>query len=348
MGDDPSALPKLTYALTLRPLATDVVEPGLALLDHLIARGHAVCLVVNDRAWFYMSAERWADELRRRGIDQVFDLHSTDRGLRDFEGIGMIDGAPHCTQVLEEQAACHDVTVDDLAIVNRPTKLVLGPTRKRASAEELANHEKAKRELDEFNAKIAVRRLAAFRRVQNARSTAKDQGKERWECPAQAGKVVCANCPASALLPEGTPKVEHPPATATAPKCCAQRAVTIPGTVTPKLRQTLYWGSPEWIESYAGRTSVEGFFGNMKNPSTENVRRGWCRVVGIVKTSVLAACEVSAAAGRRLIPAERCSCAPSRTSLAPASPVATGGAVTATATYSPRSPSTPRRWPIGP
>ncbi len=32
----------------------------------------------------------------------------------------------------------------------------------------------------------------------------------------------------------------------------------------------------------------------MKNPSAENVRRGWCRVVGIVKTSVLAACAVAA------------------------------------------------------
>jgi len=32
----------------------------------------------------------------------------------------------------------------------------------------------------------------------------------------------------------------------------------------------------------------------MKNPSTENVRRGWCRVVGIVKTGLLAACAVAA------------------------------------------------------
>jgi hypothetical protein len=294
VGEDPSALPKLTYALTLRPLATDVVEPGLALFDGLTARGHAVTASLNDRAWSYMSAERWADELRRRGIDQVFDLHPADRGIRDFEGIAMIDGAPHCRAVLEQQVARHDMTVDDLAVINRPTKLAPGPTRKRASAEELANQEKGKRELEEFNAKIAIRRLAAFRRVQNARPTAKDQGKERWECPAEAGKVVCANCPASALLPEGTPEVEHPPSEATAPKCCTQRTVTIPGTVTPKLRQTLYWGSPEWIESFSRRTYVEGFFGNMKNPSAENVRRGWCRVVGIVKTSILAACAVAA------------------------------------------------------
>ena len=31
----------------------------------------------------------------------------------------------------------------------------------------------------------------------------------------------------------------------------------IPGTVMPKLREPQYWGSPEWIESYARRTHVE-------------------------------------------------------------------------------------------
>ena len=300
LREDPSALPKLTYALTLRPLATDVVEPGLTLLDRLTARRHSVRELLNDRAWSYIVAERWAEQLRCRGIDQVFDLHPSDRGVRDFEGIAMIDGAPHCRAVLDEQAARHDLTVDDLAVINRPVTLVLGPTRKKASAEELVNHEKAKRELEEFHAKIAIRQLAAFRRVQNARPTAKDQGKERWECPAQAGKVVCANCPASALLPEGTPEVEHPPAKATAPKCCTQRTVTIPGTVTPKLRQDLVWGSPEWIASYSRRTHVEGYFGNLKQPTSGNVKRGWCRVVGIVKTSLLAAC-AAAATNMRLL-----------------------------------------------
>ena len=118
LREDPSALPKLTYALTLRPLATDVVEPGLTLLDRLTARRHSVRELLNDRAWSYIVAERWAEQLRRRGIDQVFDLHPSDRGVRDFEGITMIDGAPHCRAVLDEQAARHDLTVDDLAVIN--------------------------------------------------------------------------------------------------------------------------------------------------------------------------------------------------------------------------------------
>ena len=101
------------------------------------------------------------------------------------------------------------------------------------------------------------RQLAAFRSAWNARPTAKDQGKGRWECPAQAGKLVCANCPVPALLPRGTPKVE-----------------------------------------------------NMKNPSSENVRRGWCRVVGIVKTSILAACAVAATNIRLCGPGRRAGTSP--------------------------------------
>lgn len=74
----------------------------------------------------------------------------------------------------------------------------------------------------------------------------------------------------------------------------------MPGSVTPKLRQDLVWGSPEWIASFVRCTYVEGFFGNVKMTSCGNVKRGWCRVVGLVKTSILASC-VAAATNIRLL-----------------------------------------------
>ena len=40
--------------------------------------------------------------------------------------------------------------------------------------------------------------------------------------------------------------------------------------------------------------TFEGFFGNLKNPDTGNVRRGWTRVVGLVKTSIMTACAIAA------------------------------------------------------
>ncbi len=62
-----------------------------------------------------------------------------------------------------------------------------------------------------------------------------------------------------------------------------------------KLAQRDYWGSPEWQASYGRRAHVESIFGNLRNPSTQNIRRGFCRVMGLIKTTLMLAVEVMAA-----------------------------------------------------
>jgi DDE family transposase len=94
--------------------------------------------------------------------------------------------------------------------------------------------------------------------------------------------------------------VADPPAAADAPKACAQRTITVPGDVTAKLRQRLYWGSDEWIAEYTRRTAVEGQFGNWKNPSAEAVKRGWVRIVGHVKTTLMLVLATAASNLRQL------------------------------------------------
>ena len=284
VGAAPDLFPKLTHAISLRPSGTDVVEPALGMLDAFASRGTVVTELLNDRAWSYKTPDRWADVLREREIEQVLDLHQNDRGVLDFEGIRMIDGTPHCP-----------ATPDELTVITRPAVLSVAPLRANADALEIAHHEKALAEHADFAARIAERRRYAFRLVENASPSAKDKGKTRWECPAQAGKMRCTNCPMSQFLdPATTPEIEDPPELSTAPKCCTQRTVTIPGAARGKLAQRYYWGSPEWIEAFARRTHVEGYFGNLKNTSSGNVKRGWCKVVGIVKTSILLACAVAA------------------------------------------------------
>ena len=63
--------------------------------------------------------------------------------------------------------------------------------------------------------------------------------------------------------------------------------MSIPGPALAKLRQQEYWGSSAWIASYSRRSHIEGIFGNLRNPSTQNIKRGFCRVVGLVKTSLM-------------------------------------------------------------
>ena len=282
--EDGDLFPKLTHAISVRPCGRDVVDPSLGMLRELRDAGRPVNELLNDRAFSYKRPERWAEPLRELGIAQVFDLHPADMGPRDHKGIRMIAGVPHCPAM-----------PDRLRDITRPTHLSVPPLKKHPTVDEIARRDLAARQLAEFSDSIAERETYAFVRIKvKAPERAKDQGKTRWSCPAQAGKVRCDNCPLSADLPPDLPEVANPPALKTAPQCCTQVSVTIPGAATAKLAQEHYWGSPEWIASYNRRTHVEGFFGNLKNPSTGNVRRGWCHVVGIVKTSILVACAVTA------------------------------------------------------
>jgi hypothetical protein len=276
---DPLSMPKLTHRLVVRPSGLDVVEPAITMLDDLARSGTPVSELLNDRAWSYKTADRWADPLRERGISQIFDLHPNDRGVRDHEGIRMVDGAPHCPSM-----------PDELINIERPATLSPGELKKNANAADRAAYEARVAQIERFNAAIAERRKWAFRRVTSADAT----GAERWQCPAQAGKLMCEHCPMSQFLPEDTTRVVDPPAAATRPRACRQSTITLPGHVCAKQRQHLYWGSPEWIASHNRRAHVEGFFGNYKSTSGSKVTRGWCRVVGLIKTTFLAACEAAA------------------------------------------------------
>lgn len=285
VGGSPLDGPLLTVRVVVTPASTDVVAPALGMLDRLTDEGRPAVELAADRAWSYKLPDRWADELRGRDIEAVLDLHHNDYGVRDFEGIRMVAGTPHCPSM-----------PDELIDIRRRAQLSVGAERPKMTAQQRRERQQRQDELDTFAANIAERETWAFRRVAGPDET----GKERWECPAQAGKRVCDNCPLSQMFPAGTPTVEEPPALETAPKCCTQRTVTIPGTVTPKIRQRLYWGSPAWIASFNRRTYIEGLFGNWKSPKTENVRRGWTFVTGIVKISLMVAC-VTVAANLRLL-----------------------------------------------
>lgn len=309
VGADPDTWPKLAERITIRPANASATEPALAIIDSLLAANHSITELLSDREFTYKRYESWGGPLRERGIAQVLDMHHGDRGIRDYNGIAMIDGVPHCLAVLGDR--------DDLICIARPAHLSPGSLRVGATEQERAEHEARVADINAFRAKIGEREVAAFRRVAGPDAT----GKERWECPAQAGKVICDNCPFSLAYPEGTPKVAVPhevPALPDPParpgprstkaekaayrsakaewnrqaeylQCCRQRTVTIPGDVTPKLRQGHYWGSTPWIASYSRRGHSEGFFGNLKDPKTSALKRGQFFVVGIVKCTIMVA-----------------------------------------------------------
>jgi hypothetical protein len=284
VGMNPDSAPKLIHSLTLRPAGQGLVEASLEQLKRLAAAGYDIVELLVDRGFSYRVAEEWAAVLRGLGINQVQDIHPNDHGSRPHEGMRIIDGIPHCPSMPHE-----------LAQLQRPRSLNISKLGDVATAEERANHSRRNDEIVKFEADIIKREQYAFVWNQGAAPTARDQGKSQWKCPAQAGKLKCANCPLSAFYSADLDEVENPPELATAPKCCTQKYVTVPGAATDKLRQQEYWGSTAWWASYARRTHVEGIFGNLRSPDTQNIKRGFCRVYGLVKTSLMLTFEAMAA-----------------------------------------------------
>ena len=247
---DGKYVPPLFESFELTPAGTGIVEVSLRVLDRAIAMGHTITDLLADRHYSYKAAPHWYYELLARGIQQHVDLHPKDQGFRDYDGMKMAAAWMHCP-----------CTPDRLGTITDP-----GPT---------ATEEAHKA----FIALIDERQQYAFRRV--ARQTATTGA--RWECPALNGTVGCPLRQGTVEVAQlnGLPVIVEPPDPATAPKCCTQRTVSTGLDAQAKIEQEHYWGSKKWRKRYNHRTYIEGAFGNVKNPTTENVERGFVRVFGL-------------------------------------------------------------------
>ena len=93
------------------------------------------------------------------------------------------------------------------------------------------------------------------------------------------GKLRCPLRPASMTLDRNRPEIltppQHPPA------CCTQQTLTIPPDVAAKTRQKHDYPSAAHRRSYARRTAAERGFSTIKDPATNTISRGWCRLMGL-------------------------------------------------------------------
>lgn len=84
------------------------------------------------------------------------------------------------------------------------------------------------------------------------------------------------------------------------PDAPAQRNLKIYDAVTLTLRSDIISkhhqphrrGTPDWIENYSRRSSVEGAFGGLKARSGQGMTRGWTRVMGITATALMTAAAI--------------------------------------------------------
>ena len=74
------------------------------------------------------------------------------------------------------------------------------------------------------------------------------------------------------------------------PDCRQQQTVTVPPEVNAKTAPKHDHPSREHRRSYARRTGAERTFATAKDPASNNIARGWCRLMGLTPLMLWLAC----------------------------------------------------------
>ena len=80
-------------------------------------------------------------------------------------------------------------------------------------------------------------------------------------------------------LDRDRPEILQPPQHPQA--CCTQQTITVPADVLTKTAQKHDYPSAAHRRSYARRTGAERGFATAKDPATNDISRGWCRLMGL-------------------------------------------------------------------
>jgi hypothetical protein len=241
------AVPELARRATLSSCRHDPVRAFAPVLTAMPAAGIGLGDILDDSGYAHRDAEAWAIPLRAAGAQLVQDLHPHDRGPKGtHHGAIIANGNLYCPRT--------------------PRPLTeLGPLARTATSQQAADHD---------------RKTAELARYKLGRLTGDDaDGYHRVQCPAAMGKIRCPLRPASMTLDRDRPEIlqppEHPPA------CCTQQTITVPPGVLAKTAQKHDYPSAAWRRSYARRTGAERGFATAKDPATNDIARGWCRLMGL-------------------------------------------------------------------
>ncbi|HEY2309391.1 MAG TPA: hypothetical protein VGI05_26235 [Streptosporangiaceae bacterium] len=241
------AVPELARRATVSSCRHDPVRAFAPVLTALPAAGIGLGDILDDSGYAHRDAGAWALPLRQAGAQLVQDLHPADRGPKGtHHGAIIANGNLYCPATPR-------------------TLTELGPLARTATKEQAADHD---------------RQTSELARYKLGRITADDpDGYHRVQCPAAMGKIRCPLRPASMLLDRDRPEIlrppEHPPA------CCAQQTITVPPDVLAKTAQKHDYPSAAWRRSYSRRTGAERGFATAKDPASNDITRGWCRLMGL-------------------------------------------------------------------
>ena len=241
------AVPELARRATASSCRHDPVRVLAPVLIAMPPAGIPPGDILDDSGYAHRDAGAWALPLRAAGARLIQDLHPNDRGPKGtHQGATIANGNLYCPQT------------------PRPL-LELGPLARTATRDQTTGHD---------------RQTAELARYKLGRLTSDDpDGYHRVQCPAAIGKIRCPLRPASMTLDRDRPEILQPPEHPQA--CCAQQTITVPPQVLAKTAQKHDYPSAAWRRSYARRTGAERGFATAKDPASNNISRGWCRLMGL-------------------------------------------------------------------
>jgi hypothetical protein len=248
-------VPELARRMLLTSCHIDPPPAFVPVLTRMHNSGIKLGDVLVDSGYAYRIPEHWALPVRRLGADLIHDLHPNDRGPNGTHmGAISANGRLYCPATPK-------------------ALLELQPLARGASSEHQAAHDQQAAELSRY-------KLSPI--------TAHDpDGYHRACCPAAQRKLRCPLRPASMELPHTRPQILQPPEHP--PTCCRQQTITVPANINAKTAQKHDYPSPAHRNSYARRSAAERTYATVKDPATNDLSRGWCRITGLTGIALLTA-----------------------------------------------------------
>jgi hypothetical protein len=246
-GEQGPPVPEFARRMTLSSCRHDPVPAFTPVLTALPEHGIPLGDVLADSGYSHRVPRHWAAPLRAAGAQLVQDLHPHDRGPKGtHQGAVIANGSLYCPATPR-------------------TLLELAPLARAATPDQAAQHDA---------------KTAEAARYKLGRLTSDDyDGYHRVQCPAATGKIRCPLQPSSMTLGRDRPEILTPPENPQA--CCAQQTITVPPGVLAKTAQKHDYPSAAWRRSYARRSGAERGFATAKDPASNTISRGWCRLMGL-------------------------------------------------------------------
>jgi hypothetical protein len=250
------AVPELARRMTVCSCRHDPARALVPVLTTMPEDGIPLGDILSDSGYAHRDAGAWAVPLRQSGAQLVQDLHPLDRGPRGtHHGAIIANGNHYCPATPR-------------------TLLELGPPARDATPDQAAAH-------DQQTAETARYKLGKI-------TTGDHDGYHRVMCPAAMGKIRCPLRPASMTLTRDRPEILTPPGHP--PACCIQQTITVPPQTCAKTAQKHDYPSKEHRKSYARRTGAERTFSTAKDPASNNIARGWTRLMGLAPLMLWLTC----------------------------------------------------------